>query len=167
MISSFQDVSWRRLRKIVRDLSQAQKGNRENLINSFYKSFKSFGASLPVLIGVVLLLGLFRVNVSPQIISSIFSGEFFRDVITGSLIGSISAGSAITSYIIGAELLREGVSLFAVTAFLVAWVTVGIIQFPAEAAILGKKFAFRRNLVSFILAILVSLATVALMMMIR
>jgi uncharacterized membrane protein YraQ (UPF0718 family) len=107
------------------------------------------------------------VNVSPQLISSIFRGEFVRDIITGSVIGSISAGTPITSYIIGAELLKEGVSLFAVTAFMVAWVTVGIIQFPAEAAILGKKFALKRNLISFILSIFVSLATVTLLMVVR
>jgi uncharacterized membrane protein YraQ (UPF0718 family) len=140
---------------------------QKNVLVSFYKSFKSFSVSRPVLTGIVLLLGLFRVNVSPQLISSIFSGEFVRDVIIGSIIGSISAGNPITSYIIGAELLNEGVSLFAVTAFIVAWVTVGIIQFPAEAAILGKKFALKRNLISFILSIFVSLATVTLLMVVR
>jgi len=140
---------------------------QKNIGIIFYKSFKSFCASLPVLIGVVLLLGLFRVNVSAQLISSIFRGDFFRDVLVGSVIGSISAGNPITSYIIGAELLKEGVSLFAVTAFIVAWVTVGIIQFPAEAAILGKQFALKRNLISFILAIFVSLGTVTLLMVAR
>jgi uncharacterized membrane protein YraQ (UPF0718 family) len=140
---------------------------QKNFGASLYKSFKSFGASVPVLIGVVLLLGLFRVNVTPRLISSVFRGDFFGDVIIGSVFGSLSAGNAITSYIIGAELLKEGVSLFAVTAFLVAWVTVGIIQLPAEAAILGKKFALKRNLISFILAILVSIATVTVLMMLQ
>ena len=140
---------------------------QKNLLFSFYKSFKSFGASVPVLIGVILLLGLFRVNVSPRLISSIFRGDFFGDVLIGSVFGSISAGNPLTSYIIGAELLKEGISLFAVTAFLVAWVTVGIIQLPAEAAILGKQFALKRNLISFVLAIMVSLATVTVLMMIR
>jgi len=151
----------------MNNLRHNDEKKQKNLIISFYKSLKSFGASLPVLIGVVLLLGLFRVNVSSQLISSIFRGGFLRDVIIGSVFGSISAGNPITSYIIGAELLKEGVSLFAVAAFIVAWVTVGIIQFPAEAAILGKQFALKRNLISFVLAILVSSATVAVLMMIR
>jgi uncharacterized membrane protein YraQ (UPF0718 family) len=136
----------------------------KNFGTSLYKSLKSFSTSLPVLIGIFLLLGLFRVNVSPRLISSVFRGDFFRDVLIGSVFGSISAGNPLTSYIIGAELLKEGVSLFAVTAFLVAWVTVGIVQLPAEAAILGKQFALKRNLISFVLAILVSLATVSVLM---
>lgn len=151
----------------MNNIKQKEDKKQKNIGFVLYKSFKSFCSSLPVLIGVVLLLGLFRVNVSPRLISSIFRGQYFRDVLTGSLIGSISAGNPITSYIIGAELLKEGVSLFAVTAFIVAWVTVGIIQFPAEAAILGKQFALKRNFISFILAILVSLATVTVLMMIR
>ena len=148
-------------------LNRNEAKKQKNLLISIYKSFKSFSASFPVLIGVVLLLGLFRMNVSPQWISSIFRGNFLRDVLIGSVFGSISAGNPITSYIIGAELLKEGVGLFAVTAFLVAWVTVGVIQLPAEAAILGKNFALKRNLISFILSIFVSLATVTLLIMVR
>jgi hypothetical protein len=49
----------------------------------------------------------------------------------------------------------------------VAWVTVGIVQFPAEAGILGKRFAITRNTLSFILAIGVSIATVTTLMVIQ
>ena len=113
-----------------------------------------------MLLGVIMLIGLFQSFVSKKMISSVFTGALFRDTMIGNLIGSISTGNPINSYIIGGELLGHGVSLFAVTAFIVSWVTVGIIQFPAEAAILGKKFAFARNLLSFILAFLVSIGTV-------
>jgi uncharacterized membrane protein YraQ (UPF0718 family) len=134
--------------------------NKEGIAASFYKALKSFGAALPVLLGVILLLGLFKTYVSPQLISLVFTGELFRDTLLGSVIGSVSAGNPITSYIIGGELLKEGVSLFAVTAFIAAWVTVGVIQLPAEASILGKRFALTRNGLSFIFAILVAIATV-------
>ncbi len=133
---------------------------QKEFANAFYKALKSFGVMLPVLLGVVLLLGLFKTYVSPQLISSVFKGELVQDTVLGSMIGSISAGNPITSYIIGGELLKEGVSLFAVTAFIAAWVTVGAIQLPAEASILGKRFALARNALSFIFAILVAIATV-------
>ena len=133
---------------------------KETIAASFYKALKSFGVMLPVLLGVILLIGLFKTYITPDIISSIFKGKLFQDTLLGSLIGSVSAGNPITSYIIGGELLKEGVSLFAVTAFIVAWVTVGVIQLPAEASILGKRFALTRNILSFIFAILVAIATV-------
>ncbi len=132
----------------------------ETIFKTFKKTLKSFGVMLPVLLGVILLIGLFKTYITADLISSIFNGEFLHDSLFGSLIGSISAGNPISSFIIGGELLKEGVSLFAVTAFIVAWVTVGVIQLPAEASILGKRFALTRNFISFIFAILVAIATV-------
>ena len=138
----------------------------KSIVMSFYRAFKSLGSALPTLLGVVLLLGLFLTCVSTQFIASVFTGEMFRDTVIGSAIGSIAAGNPITSYIIGGELMKEGVSLFAITAFIVTWVTVSIVQFPAEAAILGKRFAVIRNSLSFFLAILVSIATVTTLILI-
>jgi hypothetical protein len=139
---------------------QEDSKGQKTIANSFYIAIKSFGTTLPLLLGVILLLGLFSVLVSSEMISSVLTGELLRDTVIGSLIGSISAGNPIISYIIGGELLKEQVSLFAVAAFIVAWVTVGVLQFPAEAAILGKRFATARNILVFILAIVVSIATV-------
>ena len=133
---------------------------QKNVLFSFWNAFLNFGSSLPLLLGVILLLGLFRTYISKQMIQSLFAGKSLQDTLIGAVVGSISAGNPITSYIVGGELLKEGISLFAVTAFIVTWVTVGVIQFPVEANILGKKFALARNVFSFILALLVSLATV-------
>jgi uncharacterized membrane protein YraQ (UPF0718 family) len=115
---------------------------------------------LPILFGVILLIGLFKVYISSSFISSVFTGELFRDTFLGSIIGSISAGNPITSYIIGGELLKEGVSLFAVTAFITAWVTVGVIQMPVEASVLGKRFSILRNGLGFLFSLIVAIATV-------
>jgi uncharacterized membrane protein YraQ (UPF0718 family) len=120
-----------------------------------------------MLLGIILLMGLFQTFISSKMIAGVFSGEMVRDTFIGTLIGSISAGNPITSYIIGGELLNKGVSLFAVAAFIVAWVTVGIIQYPAEADILGKRFATLRNVLSFMLAILVAIATVTIVRIIQ
>ncbi|RLG34062.1 permease [Methanosarcinales archaeon] len=137
------------------------------MVTSFYKTFRSFTKELPILFGVILLLGLFKTFVTAQMITSVFTGNLSGDTVIGALIGSISAGNAIMSYIIGGELLKDGVSLFAVTAFIIAWVTVGLVQLPAEVAILGKRFAIFRNILSFIFAIFVSIATVMTLMVIR
>lgn len=142
------------------------KEKQRNIFISIYRAFKNFGTAFPLFLGIILLLGLLRTYVTPQLISSIFQGAMFSDTILGSIFGSLSAGNAVTSYIIGGELLKEGISLFAVTAFIVAWVTVGVVQFPAEAAILGKRFAIARNLLSFIFSIIVAIGTVMMLEMI-
>jgi len=142
------------------NIQRKTENKRKQFLFSFYKAIKSFATMLPVLLGVILLIGLFKIYVPPSVISTVFTGELFRDTFLGSMIGSISAGNPITSYLIGGELLQEGVSLFAVTAFITAWVTVGVIQLPAEASTLGKRFALLRNALSFLFSLIVAVATV-------
>lgn len=140
---------------------------KKDITTSFYKAVKSFGKSFPMLLGVILVLGLFRTFVTTRMLSAVFTGELLRDTAIGSLMGSISAGNPVTSYIIGGELVKENVSLIAITSFIVAWVTVGIIQLPAEAAILGGRFACSRNVLGFIFSILISIATIKTLMVIQ
>ena len=78
------------------------------------------------------------------------------DAIIGAVVGGIAAGQPIVSYILGGELSASGVSLAGVTALVVAWVTVGITHLPIEAAMLGWRFALFRNLLSFLLAIIIA-----------
>jgi len=122
------------------------------------KSVKAFSKTIPIILGTILLVSLASL-IPNSFYLKIFQGTFL-DPLIGAIIGSISAGNPITSYIFGGELLKQGVSLIAVTAFLVSWVSVGTIQLPAEASLLGKKFAIYRNLLSFIFSIIIATLTV-------
>jgi len=132
---------------------------KENFLESVFKSAKSLYNTLPLILGTILFVSLILVIIPNSFYVNVFRNSFL-DPLIGSLIGSISAGNPITSYIIGGELLEQGISLVAVTAFIVAWVTVGIIQLPAEAMILGRKFAILRNLNAFIFSVIVAILTV-------
>ena len=135
----------------------------KKLKQAIIKSAKAMYKSLPVLVGVILLVSLANALIPKSVYSYLFSKNIFFDSVIGSALGSILAGNPITSYILGGELLNQGVSLVAVTAFIVAWVTVGIVQLPAEIMLLGKKFAITRNITAFIFAIIVALLTVTIM----
>jgi len=128
--------------------------------DAIVKVARGLWKSFPMILGTILLVSLISVLVPGSFYVSVFSKNVFLDSLIGSLIGSISAGSPITSYIFGGEMLSQGVGLIAVTAFLVSWVTVGVIQLPAESAILGKRFALLRNFTAFVLAIVVAIITV-------
>ncbi len=137
-----------------------KKASDKSFITTFKRTLKGFAGALPILAGVVLLVGLFKSFVPEKLLSQIFTGNLATDTFLGAIVGSISAGNPLTSYIIGGEFLKRGIGLLAVTAFLVSWVTVGIIQLPAEAEIMGKKFALTRNIVSFILSMVIAAAAV-------
>lgn len=132
----------------------------ENMKNAFVKTFNSFKQTFPIIIGVLLLLSIVIAVIPKTFYSAVFSGNKFLDPLLGAILGSISAGNPITSYVLGGELLNYGVSLLAVTAFLLTWITVGVIQLPAESLMLGKRFAIARNVISFLTAIIIAVLTV-------
>ncbi len=144
----------------VKSKSRWAKVDKGALVHATRSSARQFINLLPVLVGVVLLIGLFNTFVSKDFLSSVFSGNMALDTLWGACFGSIFAGNPINSYVIGGELLKYGVSLFAVTALIITWVTVGLVQLPAEIAAFGKRFVILRNGLSFLLSIPIAIVTV-------
>ncbi|HHB76783.1 MAG TPA: permease, partial [Desulfobulbus sp.] len=112
-----------------------------------------------LLLGVIGLVGLFQAIVTPKMLASLFRGNSLLDTLIGTLTGSIAAGNPIVSYLIGGELLDNGISLYAVTAFILSWVTLGFVQLPAEVEVFGGEFTLIRNILSFIFTMLIAVLT--------
>jgi len=141
--------------------------SRNKLIHALKSSGEQFFKIMPIIVGVILLIGLFQVFVTKEFVSSVFTGNRAWDTFFGACFGSLIAGNPINSYIIGGELLEFGVGLFGVTAFILAWVNVGLIQLPAESAALGWRFALVRNGLSFVLSMLIAALTVGILFFFR
>ncbi|MGD9379791.1 MAG: hypothetical protein PVI51_04415 [candidate division WOR-3 bacterium] len=140
--------------------SETQRTDHQGQLGkSLKKSAQTMARLLPIIISALLLLSLFNNLVPRSFYVALFKRSLLLDSIMGSLVGSISAGHPMTSYILGGEFLRNGVGISAVTAFLVAWVTVGIVQLPVEIMILGRRFAIARNLSAFVFAVTVGIVT--------
>ena len=135
---------------------QTENGLKDN----FKKTLRTFINVLPLIVGMILVTSLVVTVFPEQISSGVFGNGDILDTLIGASIGSIATGHPLASYLLGGELLGGGVGLIAVTALLVTWVTVGIIQLPAEALMLGVRFAVYRNIISFIAAIVIAFLTV-------
>ena len=133
---------------------------KARLKHSAKKTLRTFINILPIIAGMLLLTSLAVVLLPGQISSDLFGQNDLVDVLLGASFGSVAAGHPIASYVLGGELLAEGVTLLAVTALIVSWVTLGIVQLPAEALLLGKRFAIYRNLLCFVFAIAIPFLTV-------
>ncbi len=137
---------------------------QDNEKKTFQKSLKqavlSFTSMMPMILSIVGLMGLFQAMVSKELLASLFTGDPVRDTLIGTVAGGIAVGQALVSYILGGELLEQGISIYAVTAFILAWVTLGIVQLPLEAEVLGLRFTIYRNILAFVSTILVSIGTV-------
>ncbi|WP_456485543.1 permease [Hydrogenimonas sp.] len=138
------------------------KRNDEGL--SFGKALKQamigLVSMMPMILAVIGLVGLFQTFVTKEMLASLFTGDPVKDTLIGTVAGGIAVGQALISYILGGELLEQGISMYAVTAFILAWVTLGVVQLPAEAEVLGVRFTVYRNILAFVSTLLVSIATV-------
>lgn len=127
------------------------------------RALRAFLNMLPVLLGMLLLTSLMLALLPVDSLRAAFVGHGGLDVWVGALLGSIAAGNPSAGYVLGGELLAGGVSLIAITALIVAWASVGLVQLPAEALLLGRRFAIMRNLLNFFSAIAIAYLTVGLL----
>ncbi len=128
----------------------------KNYIKQFKKAVIGIVSAFPMIVAIVGLVGLFQTFVTKDMLSLMFGNNPAVDTMTGTIAGMIAVGQALISYILGGELLDQGVSLYAVSAFILAWVTLGIVQIPMEVEVFGGKFVWRRNILAFISTIIVA-----------
>ena len=126
---------------------------------AFKKTVQSIKTSFPLIVGILMLIS-FLNPILEKYYSGIFTGNFFIDPLIGALAGSVSFGIPVVSYVTGGELLREGVSLLAVTAFILAWSTVGTLFLRLEISYISKKFAIWRNFLNFFTSIIIAILTI-------
>lgn len=132
---------------------------KPSFLRALQKSGLSFLAMTPLLLGVIGLVGFFRITIPPEIFSSFFRGTPVLDTLLGTVSGAVASGNAVVSYFLGGELLDQGVSLYAVCAFMLSWVTLGVTQLPAEVEVFGGRFTAYRNLLSLIFTVFIAVIT--------
>jgi len=130
-----------------------------SLKESIHKAIQAFITFLPIMMGILMLITLLNMSLQDYY-SIIFTKNLLIDPVVGALAGSIILGFPITSYVAGGELLLGGVSLLAITAFIISWSTVGVAMIPLEASFLGKRFAIVRNAVNFVFSIIIAILVI-------
>ncbi len=101
---------------------------------------------LPLLVAIFALVGLFQEFLPPQLIESVLGqGNRFVSLLVGGLAGAISIGPPLASYPIAGTLLSNGAWPPAVAAFIMSWISVGMITLPFEAKVFSWRFALLRN----------------------
>jgi len=135
--------------------------DKKSLKEALKKAIFGFLSMFPMLFAIILLLGIFDVFIKMETITSLFVQNSLYDTIIGSLLGGALTGNPMISYLLSGELTKAGISLFVVTSFLLSWVTLGVVQLPAEVEIFGLKFTSIRTILTFLSTILVSFLTVS------
>lgn len=139
------------------------------LIISAIKNKKKTGKALKVakgmaksmlsdVVAIVLLIGLLLSLIpSEKIESLIGSGSSLLTTIGSAVVGSITIIPAFIAFPLIGSLKDNGAGIVVLTAFLTTLTMVGFLTFPLESKSFGKKFAIKRNVLSFVFAIIIAL----------
>jgi uncharacterized membrane protein YraQ (UPF0718 family) len=111
---------------------------------------------VPLLLAIFALVGLLQEFVpQPLIEEQLGAASGWRSLLIGGGLGAIAMGPPVAAFPLAGSLLSAGALPAAVAAFIVAWVSVGIISLPFEIEVFGARYALLRNSLTFIAALLI------------
>ena len=115
-----------------------------------------FVRTVPILAGVLALVSLVTAAIPAERIAAWLPTEALLGTFAGVLLGGLFAGNPVTSYVLAGEFMAAGVSVTIATAFIVSWVTLGILHVATEAAILGLRFTLWRTALCIVFAMAIA-----------
>lgn len=128
--------------------------SRQKTKKALIKAWNSFKNILPLLLGVILLVGLILSILDTELISRIIGKESgVLGVLLASVVGSVTLIPGFIAFPTAALLLEGGAGYIQIAAFVQTLMMVGIVTLPMEIKYFNKKVAIIRNVLSFILSI--------------
>jgi uncharacterized membrane protein YraQ (UPF0718 family) len=132
--------------------------DRNKTRQSLQVAGRSLWMLLPLLFAVFGLVGLFQVFLPPdQVERAMGAANGGMALLVGGALGAVSIGPPLAAYPLAGSMLDAGAWAPAVAAFIVSWISVGVITLPFEAATFSLRFALLRNSINFCLALLIGL----------
>jgi len=128
--------------------------SRQKTKQVFLKAWRSFKNILPMLLGVVILIGLVLSLIDADLISKIIgekSGAI--GVLLASIVGSITLIPGFIAFPTAALLLKGGAGYIQIAALVQTLMMVGIVTLPLEIKYFNKRITIFRNSISFVLSI--------------
>lgn len=118
---------------------------------------RSFLSLAPSVVAIIWTIG-FILTFLPSglVLNTIGREAGFQGVIMAAAFGSVVLIPAFIAFPLAASFLRQGADVGAIAAFVTTLVMVGVITAPLEVKFFGKRFAFWRNSLSFVFALVIA-----------
>ncbi|MHB1336659.1 MAG: permease [Candidatus Humimicrobiaceae bacterium] len=121
------------------------------------KAWKAFENLLPMLLGIIIIVGIIIAVLDPQLIAKLIGkNSGFMGVLILAVIGSVALIPAFIAFPTAALLLNGGAGYMQIGAFISTLMMVGVITLPLEITYFGKKIAIMRNVMAFLFSFLVA-----------
>lgn len=133
--------------------------NKQKTVESLKTAWNMFLKMLPMLLIILAVVSIVLFFLPDYVIAEYLgTDDLLLGTILASVIGAISLLPGFITFPLSGLLLDKGVSYTVLAAFTTSLMMVGIITFPMEIKYFGTKLTIIRNAVSYVIAIIVSLA---------
>ncbi len=117
--------------------------DRSRTKETLRRAWKAFENILPQLFGVVVLVGIMLVVLSPATIGRFLGRESgLRGVMFAAVVGAITLIPGFVAFPLAAMLLRHGAGYMQMGAFISTLMMVGVITAPIEVKYFGRRMTF-------------------------
>ena len=131
--------------------------NRKKTLSALKIAAKRFVKILPAFLTMIILVSIVLFLIPDEVIPKYLGGSNkFIGVIFASLFGSITLMPGFIAFPLAGILLKEGVAYMVLAAFTTTLMMVGILTAPIEKAYFGMKVTVIRNIVSFFIALVIT-----------
>jgi len=132
--------------------------DQEKTIKGLKIGLKKISKSSPVFLNMIILVALSLYFISDQLILRFLGdGTGAIGVALAGALGSIAFIPGFVAFPLAGILLEKGVSYTVIAAFTTTLMMVGIVTYPIEKDFFGIKITVIRNIISLIMAVIVSI----------
>ena len=130
--------------------------DRGKTLLSLQVAGRSLRKLIPLLIAIFGMVGLFQVFLSPQQVEqALGASNGWISLFIGGALGAVSIGPPLAAYPLAGSMLDAGAWPPAVAAFVICWISIGVITLPFEASVFSLRYALLRNGIGFIVALII------------
>lgn len=134
--------------------------DKRKTIKAFKIALKKFHKISPAFLVMLTIVSIIIYFVPNElIVSSLGKETKYLGTLVASILGSIVALPGFIAFPLAGILKQQGVTYMVLSAFTTTLMMVGIITFPVEKKILGTKVTIIRNILSFIIALIIAFVT--------
>jgi len=135
--------------------------NRKKTKKSIIVAKKMFTETVLNVTGLLLFISLILALIPDELIKNLLgNSSMLLSGVFGAMIGTVTIIPAFVAFPLANSMMESGANLVAIAAFITTLTMVGFVTLPIEIEHFGKKFAFYRNGLSFILALFVAFGMV-------
>lgn len=133
--------------------------DQEKTIKGVKLGIKKIRKNSPVFLNMIILVAFSLYFISDDlIIKYLGEGSGFIGMIIASFFGSITFMPGFVAFPLAGILIEKGVSYSVIAAFSTTLMMVGIITYPVEKEFFGVKITLIRNILSLLIAVIVSIS---------